>query len=55
MSESVNENLFNEAKVAAGRLCFDISVDKEECVRSTRLLMIEIQAMIDSHKIVKAE
>ena len=44
--QSISENLFAEAKAAAGRVCFDISVDKPKCVQQARLLIAEIENMI---------
>ncbi len=47
MSEkTVNDVLFDEAKAAAGRLCFDISTDKATCVRQALVLTVEIGKMI---------
>ncbi len=47
MSEkSINEQLFDDAKVAAERLCFDISVDKAVCLRQAKRLVVEIAKMI---------
>ena len=47
MSEkSISDNLFDEAKSAAGRVCFDISVDKEKCISKAYNLIAEIRLMI---------
>ncbi len=42
----MSEKLFDEAKAAAGRLCFDANVDKSVCRRRTRLLVEEIEKML---------
>ena len=44
--KSINETLFDEAKTAAGRLCFDVSVDKKTCISKAQLLIAEIRKMV---------
>lgn len=44
--ETVHETLFEDAKVAVGRLCFDISVDKNECYQSACKLKVELTKMM---------
>ena len=39
--KSVNEKLFDEAKLALGRLGFDVSVDKKTCIRQVQRLVRE--------------
>jgi len=46
MSDTINQNLFNNAKTAAAKLCFDASVDNKTCVRQAHRLMIEIEKMV---------
>jgi len=45
---SPNEKLFDEAKRAAGKLCFDISVSKGSCIEQGRKLQAEIEKMVTS-------
>lgn len=46
--KSINEKLFEEAKVAIGRLLFDISVDKKTNIQQAQRLVKEIGDMISA-------
>ena len=48
MSESISDGLFNEAKLAVGRVGFDISVDKKACIQQLQRLMEEMGEMISA-------
>ena len=46
--KSVTEKLFDEAKLALGRLGFDVSVDKKTCIRQVQRLVREGGEMISA-------
>ncbi len=48
MSDSISDGLYNDAKLAIGRLGFDISVDKKTCIRQLQRVVGEIGEMISA-------